>query len=29
MDLFSKRAAANLHALTTGAATPAELPVPD
>ncbi len=29
MDLFSKRATANLHALTTGAATPAQLPLPD
>ena len=29
IDLFSKRAASNLHALTTGRATPAELPLPD
>jgi Protein of unknown function (DUF3313) len=29
MDLFARRAAANLHALTTGKATVAELPLPD
>jgi uncharacterized protein DUF3313 len=29
MDLFAKRMARNLSALTTGAATPADLPLPD
>jgi hypothetical protein len=29
MDLFAKRMATNLSALTTGAATPADLPLPD
>jgi hypothetical protein len=29
MDLFSRRAASNLHALTAGQATPADLPVAD
>lgn len=29
MDLFAKRAATNLYGLTSGAATPADLPLPD
>jgi hypothetical protein len=29
MDLFARRMAKGLHALTTGAATPADLPLPD
>lgn len=29
MDLFAKRGAANLYGLTSGAATPADLPLPD
>jgi hypothetical protein len=29
MDLFAKRLAKNLHGLTSGAATPADLPLPD
>ena len=29
MDLFARRLARNLSALTTGAATPADLPLPD
>jgi Protein of unknown function (DUF3313) len=29
MDLFAKRIATTLYALTTGAATPADLPLPD